>query len=130
MELQKLVKDLRFNQSYIYDSLRNHSEIMGSVQRQAADVSAAVSAIEVELKEAPQMLNIGRELDSLKTSLAAYEATTSDLKLNLAELKREPSKSLDLWTNSDFQTKIDRVAQDLRNNQVRLSVTTLVVARH
>jgi len=78
------------------------------------------------LKDAPQMMNIGKELESLKTSLANYEAALADLKHNLNEPK-ESTASLPSWLDSfniTIQNQINFIMEDLHHHHVNTTLLT------
>ena len=116
------MKELISNQSYHYYVLKNYSRGVEDFRQQ---MTRDVSNIKDSLKEAPQMLNIGKELDSLKSSLATYGATISDLKLSLAELKDSPTSSsgalLETF-NVTLQGRLDLITEDLHHHHVNLYV--------
>lgn len=117
--LKRTIKELTLNQSYHFYILQNYSRGLEDFRLQMTSVAADVSNIKDSLKEAPQMLNIGKELDSLKSSLATYGATISDLKLGLAELKESPTAASLLETfNSTLQGRLDAIAEDLHHHHV------------
>ena len=89
-----------------------------------SSVSADVAIIKESLKEAPLMKNIGKELDSLKSSLAAYEATIMELKNSYAELK--PPQFIDISKtisnmNSSFQATLDSVFENIQHQHASFS---------
>nr|CAH0102106.1 unnamed protein product [Daphnia galeata] len=117
--LKRTIKELSVNQSYHYYVLQNYSRGVEDFRQQMTSVTSDVSNIKDSLKEAPQMLNIGKELDSLKSSLATYGATISDLKLSLAELKDSPTSSsgalLETF-NVTLQGRLDSITEDLHHH--------------
>jgi len=121
--LKRTIKELGLNQSYHYYVLQNYSRGLEDFRQQMTSVTSDVSNIKDSLKEAPQMLNIGKELDSLKSSLATYGATISDLKLSLAELKESPTSSsatgalLEAF-NATLQGRLDFITEDLHHHHV------------
>lgn len=122
--LKRTIKELSVNQSYHYYVLQNYSRGVEDFRQQMTSVTSDVSNIKDSLKEAPQMLNIGKELDSLKSSLATYGATISDLKLSLAELKDSPtssSSSLLETFNVTLQGRLDSITEDLHHHHVLIS---------
>ena len=95
--------------------------MMEEFQKQTNSIVLDVSTIKDSLKEAPQMLNIGRELDSLKNRIATYEATISDLKLSLKDLQ-DSSTSKVMETirsiNSTMVTSVEDTMKHLHNHHV------------
>jgi chromosome segregation ATPase len=119
--LKRTIKELGLNQSYHYYVLQNYSRGLEDFRQQMTSVTSDVSNIKDSLKEAPQMLNIGKELDSLKSSLATYGATISDLKLSLAELKESPTSSTGAQLealNATLQARLDFITEDLHHHHV------------
>lgn len=113
--LKRTIKELTLNQSYHFYVLQNYSRGLEDIRQQMTSMTTDVSNIKDSLKEAPQMLNIGKELDSLKSSLATYGATISDLKLGLAELKELPTAVLETF-NSTLQGRLDTISEDLHHH--------------
>ena len=103
--------------------IQNYSKGLEDFRKQMTAITSDVNNIKDSLKEAPQMLNIGKELDSLKSSLATYGATISDLKLSFNDLKESPT-SVSFLTealsamNSTLQGKLDFVTEDLHHHHV------------
>lgn len=121
--IKRTIKELGLNQSHHYNMIQNHSRVMDDFRTQMLAVTNDVSSIKESLKEAPQMLNIGKELDSLKSSLATYGATMSDLKLGLSELKDSQVSSSSLSEsliaiNSTLQARLNFVVEDLHHHHV------------
>ncbi len=124
--LKRVVRELSLNQTYHYNMIQNYSRGLEDFRKQMTIVTSDVSNIKDSLKEAPQMLNIGKELDSLKSSLVTYGATLSDLKLRFNELKdsSSPSTFPNLLNealsavNSTLQGKLDLVMEDLHHHHV------------
>ncbi|XP_057374091.1 uncharacterized protein LOC130694992 isoform X2 [Daphnia carinata] len=115
--LKRTIKELTLNQSYHFYVLQNYSRGLEDFRQQMTSMTTDVSNIKDSLKEAPQMLNIGKELDSLKSSLVTYGATISDLKLGLAELKESPTAASLLETfNSTLQGRLDTITEDLHHH--------------
>ena len=108
------------NQSFIFATLQNYSRVMDDFQLQTAGIASDVGSIKDSLKEAPQMLNIGKELDSLKSSLAAYEATVSDLKIGLNEIKDTSSNTIRAL-NSTIHSRIDSASEDFHHQHVNMT---------
>ena len=90
---------------------------MDDFQSQTTAITTDVSSIKDSLKEAPQMLNIGKDLDSLKSSLAAYEATVSDLKISLNDIKDTSSSSVAAF-NSTLVSRIGSVIENIHQHDV------------
>ena len=128
--LKRTIKELSVNQSYHYYVLQNYSRGVEDFRQQMTSVTSDVSNIKDSLKEAPQMLNIGKELDSLKSSLATYGATISDLKLSLAELKDSPTSSsgalLETF-NVTLQGRLDSITEDLHHHHVLLHTLNCIM---
>lgn len=121
--LKKSFKELAQNQSFVLANFRNHSRVVESFQQQLSAVSADVTSVKQSLLEAPQMVNIGKELDSLKSSLAVYEATIMQLKNSFAELKELPLLVTDITAamksmNSSQQNTLDSMSQSLDHQHV------------
>lgn len=131
LSLKKSTKEISQNQSFLYLNLQNYSRLLEGFQQQMSTVSADVASIKDSLKEAPQMMNIGKELESLKSSLATYEATIMELKNSFTELK-DPSFQLVNITgvinnmNSSVHGILDSVVQDLHHQHVSFQVVLLV----
>lgn len=113
--LKRSIKELSQNQTFIFATLQNYSRVMDDFQSQTTAITTDVSSIKDSLKEAPQMLNIGKELDSLKSSLAAYEASVSDLKISLNDIKDTSSSSLAAF-NSTLHSRIDSVIENIHQH--------------
>lgn len=120
--LQRTVRELGLNQTSYHLTIQNYSRMMEEFQKHTSSIILDVNTIKDSLKEAPQMLNIGKELDSLKNRIATYEATVSDLKLSLKDLK-DTSASLETikYINSTIGTSIESTVKDLHTHHVRLS---------
>ena len=101
---------------------------MEEFHKQTGSIVLDVSTIKDSLKEAPQMLNIGKELDSLKNRIATYEATVSDLKLSLKDLRDSLSSNI-METiraiNSTMETSVQGTIKDLHNHHVISSYVEL-----
>lgn len=121
MGLKRAIKELSQNQSNAFNAILNCSAQVDGFQSKVNGIVTDLGNIKDSLKDAPQMMNIGKELDSLKMSLATYEANLSDLKLGLNELKSSsfslPS-SLDAF-NATLQEKFNFITEDLHNHHVR-----------
>ena len=121
--LKRAVRELSLNQTYHYNMIQNYSKGLEDFRKQMTAITSDVNNIKDSLKEAPQMLNIGKELDSLKSSLATYGATISDLKLSFNDLKESPTSAGFLTEalsamNSTLQGKLDFVTEDLHHHHV------------
>jgi len=119
LELQRSIRGLGLNQTSYHLTVQNYSKMMEEFQKQTNSIVLDVSTIKDSLKEAPQMLNIGRELDSLKNRIATYEATISDLKLSLKDLQ-DSSTSKVMETirsiNSTMVTSVEDTMKHLHNH--------------
>lgn len=121
--LKRTIRELSLNQTRHFIMIQNYSRSMEDFRAQVVVITADVSSIKDSLKEAPQMLNIGKELDSLKSSLATFGATISDMKLSLSELKESPLSSSSLSEsltaiNSTLHDRLDFVMTDLHSHHV------------
>ena len=119
--LKRSIKELSQNQTFIFATLKNYSRIVDDFQSQTTAIASDVNSIKDSLKEAPQMLNIGKELDSLKSSLAAYEATVSDLKISLNDIKDTSSSTL-AALNSTLHSRIDSVIENIHQHDVFITL--------
>ena len=91
------------------------------MQNQTIYINKDVEAIHNSLKEAPQMMNIGYELESLKTSLAAYEAAMTDMKNSLEELRNAGSDGVQQIIanlNNTLWAKVEWAVEDLHKHHV------------
>jgi len=120
--LQRTVRELGLNQTSYHLTIQNYSRMMEEFQKHTSSIILDVNTIKDSLKEAPQMLNIGKELDSLKNRIATYEATVSDLKLSLKDLK-DTSASLETikYINSTIGTSIESTVKDLHTHHSLIS---------
>ena len=120
---RRTIRELSLNHSDSYHAIQNHSRIVGELKAQTGVMALDINNIKDSLKAAPQMMNIARELDSLKGSLASYEARISDLGLGLKELKDSSLPKL-LETmqtiNSTLQTKSNGNSLSLLHQNVSL----------
>jgi len=115
LDLKRIARDLSANQTSTYLLVQKSSRTLDEFQKKTASILLDVSTIKESLKEAPQMLNIGKELDSLKNRIATYEAIISDLKLSLKDLR--DSSNANIMTvktiNSTLQSSVDSAIKDL-----------------
>jgi len=124
LELRQTVRELGLNQTANHLTIQNCSKTMEEFHKQTGSIVLDVSTIKDSLKEAPQMLNIGKELDSLKNRIATYEATVSDLKLSLKDLRDSLSSNI-METiraiNSTMETSVQGTIKDLHNHHSLIS---------
>ena len=121
VDLTTQLKELKSNHSQLAESFRNHSDIINFMQNQTLSINKDVEAIHNSLKEAPQMMNIGHELESLKTSLAVYEAAMTDTKHSLEELKNAGSDGVQQIIanlNNTLWAKVEWAVEDLHKHHV------------
>ena len=127
LELKRSIKELSLNGSFNYKAMQNCSKFVNEFQSQVSGFSTDLKTIKDSLKETPNMLNIGKELESLKASLATFEATLSDLKLNLHDPPSAlPSIQLNAL-NTTLQGQIALINEDLHHNHVRFLTVILSV---
>ena len=120
--LKRMIRELGLNQTYHLNAIQNTSRNLDEFRQQLSIVTTDVSNIKESLKEAPQMLNIGKELDSLKSSLATYGATITDMKHSISELKESTQTPSLLETtssiNSTLHSRLNNVIEDLHHHHV------------
>lgn len=121
--MKRSIKELSQNQSFAFIAIQNCSKTFDVFQTKIVEISSDIGEIKSSLKDAPQMMNIGKELESLKTSLANYEAALADLKHNLNEPKESstfPPSWLDSF-NTTIQDQINFIMEDLHHHHVILT---------
>lgn len=121
LALKQAVKELTKNETYNYKAMLNCSKVVDEFLVKVSGFSSELEGIKDNLKETPNMLNIGKELELLKASLAAYEATLSDLKLNLHDSSHSAASVSDQQLdglNVTLQTQIALINEDLHHQHV------------